>query len=45
MMFEALAGVVSIAVVHSIVIEVKKNNSDLSDFDQVGPETRSWNAN
>ena len=43
-MFEALAGVVSIAVVHSIVIELKKN-SDLSDFDQVGPETRSWNAN
>ena len=43
-MFEALAGVVSIAVVHSIVIELKKKN-DLSDFDQVGPETRSWNAN
>ena len=39
--FGALAGLVLIAFVHSIMIEFP----DLSDFGRMDPEPRSWNAN
>ena len=41
MMLWGLAGLVSIAVVHLIMIGFP----DLSDFGRMDPETRSWNAN